>query len=84
MKLFCCFLVVFIVCACTGKVQTNPLPQSSRWVVPPNYTMNLKREVDLEQIESFDIAAESILMRTSRSIDNKSIWQIGIDRGHYE
>ncbi|RAX56491.1 hypothetical protein CCZ01_09355 [Helicobacter monodelphidis] len=76
--------MALILSACSSKTQTNPLPNEKKYFVPKNMQMILKNEVNLTAIENFDLAAEEILMRRNKGAYEKTIWQIGLDRGHYE
>ena len=76
-------LCVFLFGACSGKVQTNPIPNPTKYSFPKNTTPKLTTIVPQEDIKDYDNYAREFF--NLRIVDyKKSIWSIGLERGHYD
>lgn len=75
--------VLFAFIGCSGKVQTNPLPQDKAYVLP-DIPMQLRSKVQIQDVIDFDSYAREFFMKRKYGDFEKSIWQIGLEREHYK
>ena len=67
--------------ACSGKVQTNPIPNPKKYRLPHSVEI-LTTEVKAKYIEDYDEYARNFF--NARVVQlKKSIWSIGLERGHF-
>ena len=78
--LICILACLF--CACSGKVQTNPEPNTNKYNLP-NSEIRLTSKVSQEILEDYEQFIQEFF-KIDRADFKKSIWTIGIERGHYE
>ena len=76
------FIALIGYTGCSGKVQTNPEPNPTKYTLP-NKEYDLTSQVDKAIIEDYTAYAEEFFKKHKVEY-NKSIWTIGIERGHYE
>lgn len=79
-----CFLGVFLT-SCSGKVQTNPIPESKKYTLP-SYKASEQRlieEVPVVYIQDYDRYAKEFF-KADKNKYEKNIFSIGLERGHYE
>lgn len=90
--LFACLLSAFVVAGCSSKVQTNKLPDSKQYHLP---IVNSERTLSINKKEkdSFESALEYFFLQdfvyeeangVRSKIPNKDIYQIGLERGHFQ
>ena len=90
--LFACLLSAFVVAGCSSKVQTNKLPDSKKYHLP---IVNSERTLSINKKEkdSFESALEDFFLQdfvyeevngVRSKILNKDIYQIGLERGHFQ
>lgn len=86
MKLFNLALtIVFVIgfISCSGMVQTNPVPNPTKYVLPKISNADLNTTVAEKDINDFDAYAKEFFQ--VNVIDyKKTIWSIGLSRGHYD
>lgn len=78
-----CLVFLTILSGCSGKVQTNPLPQEKSYVLP-NIPMQLRSKVPEKDVLDFDSYARDFFMKKNEGEYQKNIWQIGLEREHYK
>lgn len=87
-----CLLLAFLVAGCSSKVQTNKLPDSKQYHLP---IVNSERALSINKKEkdSFESVLEDFFSKDftyeevngeKRKILNKDIYQIGLERGHFQ
>lgn len=90
--LFACLLSAFVVAGCSSKVQTNKLPDSKQYHLP---IVNTEQTLSISKKEkdSFESALQDFFLKDfineevngeKRKILNKDIYQIGLERGHFQ
>ncbi len=67
---------------CSGKVQINEIPKERTFIMG-NHKSELNNSVPNELVADFDDYAKHFFKATPQEY-KKSIYQIGIDRGHYD
>lgn len=79
--LFIAFVMIFE--ACSGMVQTNPVPNPTKYALPKLSDEDLNTVVAQQDIKEFDDYAREFFQ--VNIVDyQKSIWSIGLSRGHYD
>ena len=63
-------ILAFMLVGCTGKIQTNPLPDQSKVNLPRNYKSKFNVGVDKSLLEEFDRYAKFML--TNSNFDENS------------
>ena len=63
-------ILAFMIAGCTGRIQTNPLPEQSKVNLPKNYKSKFNASVDRSLIDEFDRYAK--LMLTNSNFDENS------------
>lgn len=69
--------------ACSGMVQTNPIPNPTKYALPKNPEVELVSVVATKDIKDFDDYARKFFKVHLVDL-RKSIWSIGLERGHYD
>lgn len=69
--------------ACSGMVQTNPIPNPTKYALPKNPEIELVSAVSAKDIKDFDNYAREFFKVHLVDL-RKSIWSIGLERGHYD
>lgn len=91
--LFVCLFSI-LVAGCSSKVQTNKLPDSKKYHLPTTNT-NQTLNIDKKEKDSFENALQDFFLKDftyeeingaglKRKIPNKDIYQIGLERGHFQ
>ncbi|TEY00715.1 hypothetical protein [Campylobacter sp. US33a] len=77
------FSLIFL-SACSGKVQTNPIPDPKKYSFPKQ-SIDYKPTTDVPQkyIVDYDDYVKKFFKSDAKNAI-KSIWSIGLERGHYE
>lgn len=68
--------------ACSGKVQTNKLPQTAKYHLP-NATAPLKQDIDEATRISFENALKDFF-KIKENDNSVNIYKVGIERGHFQ
>lgn len=87
------FSMLFIA-GCSSKVQTNKLPDSKKYHLPTT-TTNQTLDIDKKEKDSFESVLQDFFLQDftyeedngiglKRKIPNKDIYQIGLERGHFQ
>lgn len=79
--LFLLFILILF-SACSGKVQTNKLPQTAKYHLP-NATTPLKQGIDEATRMSFENALKDFF-KIKENDDSVNIYKVGIERGHFQ
>lgn len=79
-------LLTFLIAGCSSKVQTNKLPDSKKYHLP---IVNSERALSINKKEkdSFESVLEDFFLKDfayEGKILNKDIYQIGLERGHFQ
>lgn len=77
-------LLALLFSACSGKVQTNPLPQEKKFHLPTNSSNSKVNVVSEKDKDDFDTFASEFFNKDKQDELNKSIYYIGIQRGHFQ
>lgn len=75
------FLLILNI-GCSSKTQTNPITIEAQYTIPQNYVMQLNREVNLKNIQDYTYFMEDSIARNRNITQKRTVWQVGIDRGH--
>lgn len=80
--------LLFVLSACSGKVQTNKIPAHTKYVLPKKNSNDLKEQaLDTKELQTFSIALEEFFKtKTAKDEEEQEvtdIYQIGIDRGYF-
>lgn len=87
-----CLSLAFLVAGCSSKVQTNKLPDSKKYHLPTT-TTNQALNIDKKEKDSFESALQDFFSKdfvyeevngVRSKIPNKDIYQIGLERGHFQ
>lgn len=70
LKISLSVILAFMLVGCTGKIQTNPLPDQSKVNLPKNYKSKFNVGVDKSLLDEFDRYAK--LMLTNSNFDENS------------
>lgn len=81
MRIFILSFVLIFFINCSGKVQTNPITKDKKYFLPKQST-ELKHEVSNKIIADYDNYAKEFF-RLEVGDYVRTIWQIGLDRGHF-
>nr|MBP3724313.1 hypothetical protein [Campylobacter sp.] len=85
----------FLLFGCSGKEQTNPLPDQKKFHLP-NSNSNFNNAVLKTQSEEYEnytrnffgkdriVKAEPVKVRTQKELEQRSIWQIGREKGYFD
>lgn len=76
MLMFC----VFVSFGCSGKKQTNPLPNKDKLHLPNNREITLKNHDEIKVAKEFDLWAIDYFREPDPAA--KTLWEIGIKQGH--
>lgn len=84
-KISLIFVVAFIFIGCSGKVQTNKIPDDKKYSIPTNYQhINDKEQLlEIEKVKYDEYAKDFFKVQKQEEI-NRSIYYIGINRGHFD
>ncbi|OEZ15048.1 hypothetical protein [Campylobacter jejuni] len=78
------FLLIAVFLGCSGKVQTNPIPEPKKYSLPKiGWEDRLITEVPKKYIEDYDNYAKNFFKADPKEY-KRSIWSIGLERGHYD
>lgn len=80
MKFICFILFGVILLGCSGRVQTNPLPEQHK-VYLPNRDMYFKDVDELYLSRQFDIFISEYFRDDKKE---NSLWGIGLKRGYQQ
>lgn len=72
-------LLALVFCGCSGKKQTNPLPNKDKLHLPNNKEITLKNHDEIQIAKEFDLWAMDYFIDPNP--DPKTLWEIGIKRG---
>ncbi|WP_416861204.1 hypothetical protein [Helicobacter ganmani] len=92
--LFISLFSMLFIAGCSSKVQTNKLPDSKKYHLPTTNT-NQTLNIDKKEKDSFESALQDFFLKDftyeeingtglKRKIPNKDIYQIGLERGHFQ
>lgn len=73
----------FAIVGCSGKVQTNALPDVKKYHLPTDFDTKQLNTSLAYYGNQWNEFLEEFFKKNNPSI-NRSIWQIGLDRRHYE
>lgn len=65
---------------CSGKKQTNPLPNKDKLHLPNNREITLKNHDEIKIAKDFDLWAIDYFREPDPAA--KTLWEIGIKQGH--
>lgn len=71
-------VIILFFYGCTGKVQTNPIPEQNEIYVPKNYEMTLREDIPKEVIRDFESFVKKTLVEPKE--ESKNIWELGMER----
>ena len=76
------FAVAFIGYGCSGKVQTNKMPEKKIFHLP---TTHKKIEVGIsnEVLQDYEKTLQDFFKTKNPDINEESIYKVGMDRGHF-
>lgn len=78
MKYLIATIILLFVYGCSGKVQTNPIPEQNEVYVPKDYVMNLRSDIPKEVIKDYDLFVRKMLIEPKEA--KKNIWELGMER----
>jgi len=78
MRYFIATIIIFFFYGCTGKVQTNPVPEQNEIYVPGSYEMTLKNDIHKDIMKEYDLFVKKTLVEPKEA--NKNIWELGMER----
>lgn len=84
-KISLVLVLTFIFIGCSGKVQTNKIPDDKRYSLPKNYKQLNDREqlLEIEKVKYDEYARNFFKVQKNEEIE-RSIYYIGISRGHFD
>lgn len=87
--LFICFFMLFItffMLGCSGKVQTNKIPNETKYFLPKEVEVK-QVGLDSKELQTYSFALDEFFKREIQSDDDEKkqdIYQKGIQRGYFK
>lgn len=77
--------IIYSFNACSGKVQTNKIPNNTKYHIPKNQKKEQANTLDSKELQSYSIALEEFFKRKTQDDEEKKqdIYQIGIEKGYF-
>ncbi|SQC36418.1 Uncharacterised protein [Helicobacter fennelliae] len=78
--------LAFLFIACSGKVQTNKIPNETKYYLPKGVKTSDKVALDSKELQSYSLALEKFFKRNVKADEEKKqdIYQTGIERGYFQ
>ncbi|GAD17834.1 hypothetical protein [Helicobacter fennelliae] len=78
--------LAFLFIACSGKVQTNKIPNETKYYLPKGAKTSDKVALDSKELQSYSLTLEEFFKRNVKADEEKKqdIYQTGIKRGYFQ